>query len=203
MKISISTLSAILFRLTIMKLTVALLTAAQMLGWISYAQASESSGSTPPPPPPPLDSRTAMREAMREALREFDRFLDHHPVLEDQLRLDPQLTANRAFAEKNPALRDFLRANPNVGEALKLYPRYFLYRALLRQASAPVPFKELAAFRELFHQQPRLEQELTENPELVRDPAFLKSHPVLRHCLIQHPALARVFLPPSIPQESK
>jgi hypothetical protein len=200
MKIPIGTLGSILFRLPIMKLTVALLTAAQMLGWISYAQASESPGSTaPPPPPPPPDSRSAMREA----LREFDRFLDHHPVLEDQLRLDPQLIASRAFAEKNPGLRDFLRANPNASEGVKLYPRYFLYRALLRQASAPVPFKELAPFRELFQQQPKLEQELTENPELIRDPAFLESHPALRDCLIQHPALARVFLPPSIPQESK
>jgi hypothetical protein len=39
-----------------------------------------------------------------------------------------------------------------------------------------------------------LEQELTENPELIRDPAFVATHAALRDFLGQHPALARVFL---------
>jgi hypothetical protein len=100
-------------------------------------------------------------------------------------------------------LSDFLRANPNVAEGLKTYPRYFLNRALMRQASAPVSFRELAPFKDLFPEQPKLEQELAENPELIRDPAFLESHAALRDFLVQHPVLARVFLPPSVPPESK
>jgi hypothetical protein len=172
--------------------------AVQILGWITYAHAGEPAGSTAPPTTPPLP---ISRPAVRRALREFDRFLDHHPLLEDQLRVNPQLSTNQAFLKENPELRDFLRANPKVAEGLKIYPRYFLNRALLRQASAPVSFRELALFRDLFQQQPKLEQELTENPELIRDPVFLESHPALRDFLVQHPVLARVFLPPSVPPE--
>ena len=71
-------LRSILSRPSMLKLSVAVLMAAQMLGWITYAQTSEPAGpSAAPPPPPPPDSLPAVRRA----LREFDRFLDHHPAL--------------------------------------------------------------------------------------------------------------------------
>jgi hypothetical protein len=173
---------------------------AQMLGWITIARADQSGGAAPPP------TTAAPANALptvRRALREFDRFLDHHPLLEDQLRLDSKLTVNKIFLEKNPELSEFLRGNPSVAEGLKIYPRYYLYRALLRQADAPVPFRELAPLKELFQQEPKLEQELIQTPESIRDPVFLKTHPTLRDCLVQHPALAQVFIPLSVPQESK
>jgi hypothetical protein len=173
--------------------------AAQVLGWITYARAGEPAPSAASPSSPPPNSLPAAQRA----LREFDRFLDHHPLMEDRLRLDAQLTANPDFLKKNPELRDFLRANPNVTEGLKAYPRYFLNRALLRQASAPLPFSEFAPIRDLFQQQPNLEQELKANPESIRDPAFLESHPALRDVLVQHEPLGRAFLPPRLPSKHK
>jgi hypothetical protein len=185
-----------LSRPVVAKLTMAVLFGAQMLGWITLARAEESSPAPAPFPPKSLS-------AVRRALREFDRFLDHHPLLEDQLRLDPDLIADQAFLAKTPELRDFLSMNPNVGEGLKAYPRYFLNRGLLRQASAPVSFRELAAFKDLFQQQPELQRELTENPELIRDRAYRESHAALRDCLLQHPALARVFITESVSSDPK
>jgi hypothetical protein len=140
---------------------------------------------------------------VRRALREFDRFLDHHPLLEDRLRLDPKLTTDNSFMKENPELGIFLKANPNIAEGLTIYPRYYINRALLRQANAPVPFRELAPFKELFQQHPDLEKELTKNPELIRDPAFLDSHAALRDFLVQHPTLAQVFLPSTVPPATK
>jgi hypothetical protein len=177
----------------------ALLMTAQMLGWITYAQAGEPVTSAASPPAPPPNSLSAVQRA----LREFDRFLDHHPLLENQLRVNPQLTTNREFLASNTELSDFLRANPNVVPGLKTYPRYFLNRALLRQASAPLQFSEFAPFRDLFQRQPKLEQELTANPELIRDPAFLESHPALRDVLVQHEPLGRVFLPSRVSAKHK
>jgi hypothetical protein len=178
----------------IARLTMTVLLAAQTLGWITFAQGNET---TPPPPPVPVLPNSL--SAKRRALREFDRFLDHHPLLEDQLRIDPDLITDKAFLEKTPGLLGFLKENRNVVDGLKLYPRYFLNRAFLRQASAPISFSSLAAFRDLFQQQPTLERALTANPELIRDPAFVKSNAALRDFFAAHPGLAKVFLPSSVP----
>ncbi len=181
------------------RLAFAVVTTAPALGWIDQARAGESIKS--PAPPPPI--RATARPEIRAAMREFDRFLDHHPVVEDKLRLDPKLAADNAFLELNPELHNFLGTNPKITEGLKLYPRYYLNRALLRQASVPLPFRELARLRELFRQDPKLERSLTENPEAIRDQVFLNSHPPLRICLAQHPALASAFLPQPVPPQTK
>ena len=183
--------SVLFLRLTTVTVPAALLIAAQMLGWVTYAEAVEpppTSGTLPAAPPNSLP-------IVRRALREFDRFLDHHPLIEDNLRRNPRLVTSADFLEKNPALRDFLRAFPGVAEGLQVYPRYFLNRALLRQASAPLAFPGFAPLRELFQQEPKLERELNENPERIRDSAYLDARPSLRRVLVENPALARVFLP--------
>jgi len=182
----------------ILKFSYAVLTTAQMLGWITYARASDAAAPVSPPAPPQSNSLPAIRRA----LREFDRFLDHHPLLEARLRLQAGLVTTPACLEKNPELADFLRANPDVTLGLQTYPRYFINRALMQQASTPLSFRELSPLRELFQSQPETEHALLENPELIHAPAFLDSHPSLRECLVRHPALARVFLP-QVPPASK
>jgi len=193
-------LRSLLFRPALLKLSFAVLTAAQMLGLITYARASEPVESPKPPTaPPPANSVPAGRRA----LREFDRFLDHHPLLESRLRLDASLTGDRAFLDENPELAGFLRDNPTVADGLKIYPRYYLNRALIQQASAPLSLRELAPLRELFREEPGLERTLTENPELIRDQGFLASHSSLHECLVQHAVLSRVFLPRVNPSPQK
>lgn len=177
------------------KLALAVFMAAQTLGWTTLVGSAEaeSAGAT----------NSDSLPDVRRALREFDRFLDHHPLLENQLLLDPSLTAQRAFLERQTELRTFLAANPKILAGLALYPRYFLNRALLRQASAPVSFAELAPFRDLFQKEPEIQKHLSENPELIRDADFLKANPVLHDCIVQHPALSRVFLPPPVAFQAK
>jgi len=167
-----------------------LLASACLLGAIPIARGAHNAGVETSPAPSLSDNS---RTLVRRALREFDRFLDHHPLMEEQLRQSPQLTADATFLDKSPELEEFFAANPKVVEGLAVYPRYFLNRALMRQASAPVTFADLAPFKELFQQQPALQVELNRNPELVRDPAFQQSHPALINFFGQHPALARVF----------
>ena len=164
--------------------------AAQSLGLIPAVHADSGAIADPPITPESIVE-------CRRALREFDRFLDHNPLLEDELRLDPQLTTSAAFLGKTPLLSNFLSTNPRVADGLKIYPRYFLNRALLRQASIPLSFSSLAPFKDLFLQHPELQAELTKTPESIRDPAFLDSHPTLRGVILLHPALAEAFLPAS------
>ena len=175
--------SFLLTRPQFAKLVSVAIMAAQLLGWITPARASEV-----PPPPAPMT-------VVRRSLREFDRFLDHHPLVEDDLRLDPALTGDNIYLKKHLELRDFLAANPEVIRGLKHYPRYFLYRALLRQANAPLRYSEITQLRAVLDEHAALERALAENPEAIRDPAFLREHPLLRDFLDQHAELGQVFLP--------
>jgi hypothetical protein len=144
-----------------------------------------------PVPPAP---RAAAEQS--RALRELDRFLDHHPLIEDDLRLKPKSTSDPHYLERNPELRDFLAAVPAVAPALRDHPRYFLFRALRREAPAPLKISELASLAELLDRYPPIEHELTRHPEAIHDPAFLKTHPALGDFLLEHPPLDRFFLPP-------
>jgi hypothetical protein len=129
-------------------------------------------------------------------LREFDRFLDHHPLIEDELRLNPSSLANGEYLEKNAELRSFLETTPNALLAVRHYPHYFVFRALLRQAGAPLKYSEIAQLREFFERHAELERDLAQRPELIRDLPFLNAHHSFRQFLAEHPPLNRVFLPP-------
>lgn len=141
------------------------------------------------------------RPSVADATRALDRFLDHHPLSEEKLRVNPQLASDAAFLAENPDLRDFARSNPAAIARLTADPRHLLYRALLRQANAPLPMRELEVFGELFDREPTLERTLNENPESIRDPRFLKRQPALHGFLLQRPRLAAVFSTPPMAQK--
>jgi len=163
---------------------------AQLAVGIALADA----GDTPPQQvaPPPV----------RRAMWDFDRFLDHHPLLEDDLRLAPALVEDKEFLEKNPEFRDFLSANPAVLQGLKRFPRYFLFRALLRQASVPVRHFGIGKLKEVLDKDPSLEKALVQTPDLIRDRAFLEKHTALLDLIRQNPALRQAFLPEDARQKS-
>lgn len=179
--------SSLLSRLHPAKLATVVLLAAQMLGWSAPAQSSDDPSAAMPP------SNALI--TVRRALREFDRFLDHHPLLEDELRLKPALVADQAFLKKNPELHEFLRTNQEVPAGLGLYPRYFLHRALLRQANAPLRYSEIAQLKDILDANPTLELALVQKPESIRNADFLAAHAPLRDFLTIHPTLGPVFLP--------
>ena len=136
----------------------------------------------------------SMRRA-HSALRELDRFLDHHPLLENDLRLDPRLVADRDYLGKNSELQSFLAGNPGVIGALQLEPRHFLHRALIREASVPLRYADVAQLDPFFAVQPAIEREIVENPARIRDRAYVNLHPELGDFLAQHPLFDRVFQP--------
>jgi hypothetical protein len=149
----------------------------------------------PRPTPPPSAAVTDQRQAAFQLLRELDRFLDHHPLIENDLRVRPSLLENAAYLGKNPALRQFVAVNPDVGTALKSTPRHFLHRALLREANVPLKWSEVAELDAFLNQFPAIEQQLVRNPALIRAAQFLEARPRLREFLEQNAVLARGFLP--------
>jgi hypothetical protein len=111
------------------------------------------------------------------------------------LRLNPALRTDVHVLAATPDLRSFLAATPELTPALRTYPRYFLYRALLREARAPLKHSEIARLGELLDREPALERALTRRPAAIRDLPFLTAHPSLRDFLQAHPPFDRVFLP--------
>jgi phage-related protein len=64
----------------------------------------------------------------RRQLAEFDRFLDSHPQLAEQIRRDPTLVNNEEFVENHGDLQQYLQQHPEVREQLRQNPN-----AVMRQ----------------------------------------------------------------------
>jgi hypothetical protein len=158
--------------------------ASQLLSGVALAEGAANRLSGPPP-------------AVRRAMWEFNRFLDHHPLLETQLRLNPAASSDAAYVRRNREYEAFIKANPLVVWELKRHPRYFLYRALLRQSTVPMRYSDIARLRNVFDANPDLERALVRNPAAIRDPAFLQRQPLLRASLAENPLLGQEFLPRS------
>ncbi|MEO6996211.1 MAG: hypothetical protein ABI273_21590 [Lacunisphaera sp.] len=138
-------------------------------------------------------SAPAVRRTFHRALREFDRFLDHHPLPEDDLRINPTLITDRSYLGQHTELNEFLAANPEVLRGLRVYPRYYLFRALLRQASIPVRYSEIAQLKRVFDIQPEVENALNRDPESIRSPTFLRAHAPLYDFINTHAILRNAF----------
>jgi len=57
----------------------------------------------------------------------FDRFLNDHPRVAQDLRRNPSLVDNGDYLESHKELREFLRDHPGIREELRVNPRAFLY----------------------------------------------------------------------------
>ena len=161
-------------------------------GVIPRIEATDERHSSPPPPPTAIADE---RRAAFQMLRELDRFLDHHPLIEIDLRLDPMLLENAAYLESHPGLRQFLAANPDVSATLKSEPRHLLHRALLREANALLKWSEVIQLDAFLDRNPTVERQLVRDPALILTPDFLAAEPRLRDFLARNAALARGFLP--------
>lgn len=64
----------------------------------------------------------------RRQLADFDRFLDSHPQLAEQIRKDPTLVNNEEFVENHGDLQQYLQQHPEVREQLRQNPK-----AVMRQ----------------------------------------------------------------------
>lgn len=62
----------------------------------------------------------------RTELRNFDRFLDSHPAIERDLRMNPALAQNPEYLYRHPELRQFIGNHPGVREELRENPYRFV-----------------------------------------------------------------------------
>jgi hypothetical protein len=134
------------------------------------------------------------RDARRAELDNFNRFLDSHREISEQLRKDPSLVDNREFVTNHPALQTYLQDHPGVREAIRQNPDSFMRaedRLDRRDESRDRDANraELANFDRFLDSHREISEQLRKDPSLVDNREFVKNHPALQTYLQDHPGV--------------
>src|ERR1700735_281435 len=149
------------------------------------------------------DSYRQDREADRREDANFDRFLDGHRDIGEQVRKDPSLLDNRDFVESHPVLRDFLRDNPGVRDQIRRDPDAFMRRedrddrdsnvrerdADEHNRDADRDRKDLADFDRFLERHREIAEQVRKDPSLLDKQQFVQNHPALQGFLQDNPGV--------------
>jgi hypothetical protein len=165
------------------------------LGFTPLALA-QTDADTPAAPAAPAAETKPGPPPVNEVAR-FGAFLDQHPAIEARLRENAALLDDPVFLKNHPQLATYLASHPNVKAELAKRPRWFLPRELSRPTPAPAPAnpRQVAELDKFLDQHPDIARQLAQRPQLLRQPQFLNSHPVLREYVNQHPEIVRPAAP--------
>jgi hypothetical protein len=159
----------------------------------------------PPQAMPPQDQDRTKDDISRRELAEFDRFLDSHPEVAEQLHKDPSLVDSREFVQNHPALQSYLQEHPHVSEAVRDNPNVFMHREDRyerhedgkaysdndRRGDKDITRKQLAEFDRFTDSHPEIAEQLRKNPSLVDNREFVQNHPALQAYLHEHPTVSQ------------
>ena len=148
------------------------------------AQSQNSSPSTP-------TTTWTENDINRRELTNFDRWMDDHPQVYQQLRNNPSLINDRNWLGQHPGVQKFLQNHPGVREEIKENPRRFINREeRFERNGGDISRAELSRFdRGYLDEHPEVARGLAKNPGLVDDPKFMAQHPGLQNFLRNHPEI--------------
>jgi hypothetical protein len=127
----------------------------------------------------------------RGELANFDRFLDSHPNIAQDLKSHPGLVNDPNYLSQHPELQEFLKNHPGVREELKENPRLFLNRERrFERSGGDITRGELRSFEGFLDKHPEIDEQLRKNPKLINDPNYLSQHPELQEYLKNHPRVS-------------
>jgi hypothetical protein len=147
------------------------------------------------------DPRDAERDAHRRDLAEFNRFLDGHREIAEQVRKDPSLADNREFVQSHPPLQNFLRDNPGVRDQLRQDPNAFMRQEdrYDRDAEArdrdrgaenrEAERRDLAEFDHFLDRHREIAEQVRKDPSLADNREFVQNHPPLQDFLRDNPGV--------------
>jgi len=168
-----------------------LLTLATLFGLVTANAQLSSQGGT--------QSIPQDNDTTRGELASFDRFMDSHPEMAEQLRRDPSLVTNEEFVENHPALQEYLQQHPGVREEITENPNRFMrqeQRFDRREDGRDNDRRdndttrgELASFDRFMDSHPEIAEQLRRDPSLVKNEEFVEKHPALQEYLQQHPGV--------------
>ena len=130
------------------------------------------------------------KDITRQELLNFDRFLDSHPAIGQDLKKTPYLVNDSAYLSAHPELKEFLNTHPGVREEIRENPRGFMNREQRFGSSGrDITRQELQNFDGFLDKHPNIEQDLKNNPKLLTDSTYLSAHPDLKQFLDTHPGV--------------
>jgi hypothetical protein len=122
----------------------------------------------------------------------FDRFMDSHREIAEQVRKDPSLLNNQSFVQNHPALQTYLQQNPGVRERLSEDPKGFTYHADANDHDSnrrePDPMHaHMADFGGFLRSHNDVRIDLSKNPSVIKDHEYVENHAELVAYLDAHP----------------
>jgi hypothetical protein len=132
------------------------------------------------------------RDNDRRDVANFDRFLDDHREIAQQVRKDPSLLDNQKFVQDHPALQTYFQDNPGVRDQIKQDPNSFMRQedAFNRDSNMRDrdPMRDhMADFGGFLHSHSDIQDDLSRNPSAVKDHEYVQNHPELYAYLNAHP----------------
>ena len=141
-------------------------------------------------------SQSNDNDVTRRELGSFDRFMDSHPEIAEQLRKDPSLVKNKEFVENHPELQEYIQQHPEVREEIRENPSGFMHQEerfdrhedqRADRRDPDVTRRELGSFDRFMDSHPETAEQLRKDPSLVKNKEFVENHPELQEYIQQHP----------------
>jgi len=132
------------------------------------------------------------RDTDRRDVANFDRFLDDHREIAQQVRKDPSLLDNQRFVQDHPALQTYLQDNPGVRDQIRQDPNSFMRQEDAYDRDSNMrdrdPMRDhMADFGGFLHSHSDIQNDLSRNPSAVKDHEYVQNHPELYAYLNAHP----------------
>jgi hypothetical protein len=133
-------------------------------------------------------------DTTRSELASFDRFMDNHPEIAEQLRKDPSLVKNGDFVRNHRDLQEYLQQHPAVSEEISESPDHFMrqeqrFDRTEDNRNHDLADRDRAAFGQFLNNHSNIAQELSKEPWLANNEDYQKSHPDLQEYLKTHPGV--------------
>jgi hypothetical protein len=120
----------------------------------------------------------------------FDKFLDNHPEVADELIQHPGRADGAEFLKNHPAYATFIKDHPKIAASIKAHPREFVEGFLKREDATAITMTQAKDFGDFLQSHPAIEKDLAADPVKLKEAKFVQNHPELHEFLDKHPGIA-------------